>query len=243
MAADLPDSVDATGVDVCNWGMRTFDELYDWAARRKGGASALEAMFDAVKPAEELAAIGDDRWLSNMARRVFQAGFNWSVVDNKWDGFEAAFDGFDPGRCSMMSDEDIDRLLQDTRIIRHGTKIRSVIGNATFVRELAAEHGSTGRFFGSHPAEDYVGLLDTLKRRGSRLGGTTAQYFLRGMGVDSVVFSRDVCAALVREGAVDKAPTSKRDMARAQEALNVWRGQSGRPLTEISRVLAFTVGD
>ena len=111
------------------------------------------------------------------------------------------------------------------------------------MRNLAAEHGSAGRFFGTHPPQKYVDLLDTLKKRGSRLGGTTAQYFLRGMGVDSVIFTRDVGAALVREGVVDKPPSSKRDLAAAQDAFNTWMAESGRPLGHISRVLAFTVGD
>ncbi len=223
--------------------MRSFQELYDWAARRKGGAATLESMFDSVKTADELAAIGDDRWLAEMTRRVFQAGFNWSVIDKKWDGFEAAFEGFQPARWSMMSEEDLDRLLRDEGIVRHAAKIRSVRDNACFVQDLATEHGLAGQFFGTHPPQKYVDLLDILKKRGSRLGGTTAQYFLRSMGVDSVIFTRDVGAALVREGVVHKPPASKRDLAAAQDAFNAWMAESGRPLGHISRVLAFTVGD
>ncbi len=223
--------------------MRSFQELFDWAAKRKGGPKALEAMFDTPKSAKQLAAVPDDRWLAEMTRRVFQAGFNWSVIDNKWDGFEAAFEGFDPNRWAMMSDADLDRLLQDTGIVRHAKKILSVRDNAVFVTDLAKEHGGAGKFFADSPPTDYVGLLDTLKKRGNRLGGTTAQYFLRTSGVDSVIFTRDVGAALVREGVVDKPPTSKRDMAAAQAAFNTWMDQSGRPLNHISRVLAFTVGD
>ena len=45
-----------------------------------------------------LAAIPDDRWLSCLAKCVFQAGFNWKVVDSMWPGFETVFDGFDIGR-------------------------------------------------------------------------------------------------------------------------------------------------
>ena len=76
---------------------------------------------------------------------------------------------------------------------------------------------------------------------GSRLGGTSGQYFLRSMGKDSFILSQDVVAALVREGVVDKAATSKRDLAAVQSAFNRWREQSGRSLTEISRVLAMSI--
>lgn len=210
--------------------MRSFDEIYAIAAERHGGAEALEDRIDRPKSAAELAAIPDDRWLSQMARNVFSAGFNWKVVENMWPGFEAAFDGFDPGRCAMLNDDDIARLVTDTRIVRHGAKIRSVQENAVFVRELATEHGSAGRFFADWPGDDYIGLLDLLKKRGSRLGGATGQYFLRFMGKDSFILSRDVVGRLVAEGVVDKVPTSKTAMRAAQEAFNAWAGQSGRSL-------------
>ena len=85
------------------------------------------------------------------------------------------------------------------------------------------------------------GLLDLLKTRGSRLGGSTAQYFLRFMGKDSFLTSGDVALALIREGVVDKPPTSKGALKKVQSAFNDWMAESGRPLAQISRVLACTV--
>jgi len=171
---------------------------------------------------------------------VFQAGFNWKVIEAKWDGFEAAFDGFDIGRCALMDDEKFDALLQDARIVRNGTKIATVRDNAAFLLELRDE-GGAGQVLGGWPSSDYVGLLDLLKRRGSRLGGTTAQYAMRFAGRDSFILSRDVIARLIAEGVVDKAPASKKAMAQVQAAFNTWMEQSGRSLSEISRVLAMSL--
>ena len=53
---------------------------------------------------------------------------------------------------------------------------------------------------------------------------------------------RDVVAALIGEGVVDKNPTAQRDLKAVQEAFNAWRTESSRSLTEISRVLAISVG-
>lgn len=222
--------------------MRTFDEIYEIAAERKGGPANLEKSLAKPIPVKKLAAIPDDRWLSCMAKCVFQAGFNWKVVDAKWPGTEDAFNGFDIGKCASMNDEDIDRLLSDKRIIRHGTKIRSVQQNALFLLDLAREQGSAGKAFAGWPVEDYIGLLALLKKRGARLGGNTGQYFLRFMGVDSFVLSRDVVGRLVAEGVVDGAPSSKKAMLAVQDAFNGWRSESGRSLTEISRVLAMSIG-
>ncbi|WP_417424621.1 DNA-3-methyladenine glycosylase I [Hoeflea sp.] len=221
--------------------MRAFDEIFEIAASRKGGAEALNAMLTPPKSAAELAAIPDDRWLATMTRCVFQAGFNWKVVDNMWPGFEAAFDGFDVGRCAMLTDEDFERLVSDKRIIRNGAKIRSVQENAIFVQTLAAQAGSAGKAIADWPSTDFIGLLELLKKRGSRLGGTSGQYCLRFIGKDSFILSQSVVARLIAEGVVDRQPTSKKALADVQSAFNVWMQQSGRSLTDISRVLAMSL--
>ena len=194
--------------------MRTFDEIYAIAADRKDDLDALVASWDEPKSKTEIAKIPDDRWLSCMTRCIFQAGFNWKVVENMWPGFEEAFEGFDVGRCLMLNDDDLSHLVSDTRIIRNGQKIKSVIQNAAFLSALSAEHGSAGAFFGNWPTEDFSSLLAIMKKQGSRLGGNTGPYCLRVMGVDSYILSRDVTARLIAEGVVDKAPTSQNDINR-----------------------------
>jgi len=221
--------------------MRAFDEIFEIAASRKGGAEALNAMLTPPKSAAELAAIPDDRWLATMTRCVFQAGFNWKVVDNMWPGFEAAFDGFDVGRCAMLTDEDFERLVSDKRIIRNGAKIRSVQENAIFVQTLAAQAGNAGKAIADWPSTDFIGLLELLKKRGSRLGGTSGQYCLRFIGKDSFILSQSVVARLIAEGVVDRQPTSKKALADVQSAFDVWMQHSGRSLTDISRVLAMSL--
>lgn len=220
--------------------MRDFDEILAIAADRKGGTDALEGLLTRPRPPEELTATSDDRWLAEMARCLFQAGFNWKVINAKWEGFEEAFDGFDPARVAFYHDEQLDRLLSDTRIVRNGAKISAVVSNARFVAELAAEHGGAGRFFAGWPDEDYVGLLQLITKRGSRLGSVTGQRVMRNMGRDGFILSQDVVTRLIAEGVVDKNPSSKRDMAAVQAAFNTWRAQSGRSMTEISRVLAMS---
>ena len=223
--------------------MQTYQAIFDRAAKRHGGAAALSAKLAESQPKSpaELAAIPDDHWLAEITRCVFQAGFNWSVIENKWDGFETAFEGFDVSRWAMASDDDLDALAHDTRIVRNPQKIRTVRENAVFLSDLAKEHGSAGRFFADYPATDQVGLMDVLKKRGSRLGGTTAQYFLRFIGKDTFIISRDVTAALIAAGVIDKPPTSAKALHAVQDAFNAWMSESGRPLTQISRTLALSI--
>jgi len=221
----------------------TFQSIFDRAAERKGGPDALENLLTKPKSPATLRKIPADRWLAMFSRGIFATGLNWKVVENKWDGIEEAYEGFDVGRMALMSDDDFDRLLKDSRVIRQAAKILSVRDNAVFLQELASEHGSAANCFATWPKEDFASLIDLLKSRGARLGGATGAYALRRMGVDGFVLTKHVVAALIREGVVEKAPTSKKGLAATQSAFNAWRAESERPLTHISQVLALSVGD
>lgn len=184
--------------------MVTFQSIYERAADRKGGRDALEALFLPLKSPEDLKSIPDDRWLAEMTKRIFQAGFSWQVIENKWPGFEDAVHQFDTGRCAMLSDEDIDSLLQNREIVRNGAKIATVPHNAAFLNELASEHGSAAAFFADWPTDDFAGLLTILKKRAKHLSGTAGQVFLRGMGKDGFMLGKDVIAALVSAGIIER---------------------------------------
>lgn len=224
--------------------MRPFHEIEDLAATNKGGVDALSELLEGSQPKspEALKKIADDRWLSMFTKCVFQAGFNWRVIDAKWPGFEEAFGGFDPARLAFLPDEDFETLTSDTRVVRNGAKIRAVQANAVFLRSLAKEHGSASAFFADYPASDQTGLMELLKKRGSRLGGNTGQYALRFMGKESFILSADVVKALKRENVMTNDSLSKKNLTAVQSAFNEWKIGSGRNLNEISRILAFSVG-
>ena len=224
--------------------MQKFSTIRARAEDRKGGAEALDALLaDAESHRRDISKLGDDRVLSEFTKRIFQAGFNWSVVENKWDGFEAAFHGFDIGRNALMSDDDLDRLLKDKGIVRNATKILSVRDNAVFLSDLAREHGSAAKFISDWPEDNLVGLWEVMKKRGSRLGGMSGQYALRFLGKDSFILSNSVVAALEMAGVIDGPATSKKALAAIQDAFNQWHAESGQSYTRISRTLAMSVGD
>ncbi len=222
--------------------MRHFSEIEAQAAGNKTGKAGLEDLLDTPLSTKEIRAIPGPRWLSAMTKCVFQAGFNWQLIENKWSRFEEVFEGFDVARWSMMNDEDLDGLLKAGGIVTNGAKLRSVGSNATFLRTLAQEGGSVGSFFASWDKATHCQLIKRLADDGARLGGRTGQIFLRRMGVDTLVFSPDVLKALKREGIVDKLPSSLKGYQAVQAAIDRWAEQTPRPLTQISQILAFSVG-
>ncbi|SEN18306.1 DNA-3-methyladenine glycosylase I [Gemmobacter aquatilis] len=222
--------------------MRSFAEILAIAAERKGGVDKVLAATQAPLGPEALAAIPADRWLAQMARGIFQAGISWTVVEAKWPGIEAAFDGFDIGRVSMMDDDRFEALLADTRVIRSGPKIAAIRDNAAFIRRVEEQEGGFARKVADWPAEDFLGLVDWLVKNGSRLGGNTGPYMLRQMGKESYLLSQDVVARLVAEGVIDAPPTARKARAAVQAAFDQWRAESGQSFNVISRVLAQSIG-
>lgn len=218
--------------------MRSIDDILAISADRKGTAAAVLDDVASPKTVAELASIPDDRWLATMTRGVFQAGFNWKVVESMWPGFEEAFHGFDPGWCAHIADERFDTLISNTAIVRHGPKINAVAENARFV----LDKGGFGAWVGSFGPSGFAELLLALKSDGARLGGTTGQYAMRVMGVDGFILSRDVSARLVAEGVVDKVTPSKKCYLAIQSAFDKWQEESGYSLTQISRILATSIG-
>lgn len=224
--------------------MIPFKTIRARAEKRKGGAKALERLLPPRPNPAALAKLGDDRVLSEMTKRVFSAGFAWSVIEAKWPGFEEAFLGFNPGKLSFQPDEFWDALTADARIVRNGAKIMSVRANARFVLDIAQEHGSFGKLLAKWPSSDEIGLLELLARRGSRLGGNTGQMLLRFLGWDGFVISRDVVACL-RDAGLDVAEEvkSKRDLAKVQAQFNAWAEETGLPYAHLSRICAMSVGE
>ena len=222
--------------------MTSFDALYDIAVANKGSSRSLEAIMPSMKTLAELAEISDDRYLSMMTRCVFRAGFVWRVIDNKWPGFERAFANFNPLAVAHFSNERLEELAQDTSIVRNFTKIVSVRNNAVYILDKKLKHGTFGSFVANWPSEDIIGLWLELKKHGCRLGGNTGPMMLRSMGKDTFLMTKDVCDALVNHGFIEKfSPSSQRDLKRVQVIFNDLSQQSGRPLCEISRILACTV--
>jgi len=213
------------------------------AARTRHGAAAVEARLPQPKAAAELAATGDDRYLSHMSRRIFQAGLKHSMVDAKWPAFEEAFYGFDPRRVRAMADEAIEALLGNAKLIRHWGKLKAVRDNAAAMIGVAEEHGSFGRWLAAWPGADIVGLWETLAKRFSQMGGNSGPSFLRMVGKDTFVLTGSVCAGLKHWGGLAGPPKNRGERAAAQKIFNDWAAESGRPLCQISLILAMSVDD
>jgi 3-methyladenine DNA glycosylase Tag len=217
-----------------------FAEIFEAALARQG-AVRLDARLPQPKTGAELRAVPDDRYLSQMSLRIFRAGLRHSLVDAKWPGFEEVFYGFEPRRVRAMPDEALEALLADSRLIRHWGKLKAVRDNAAALLDVAAEHGSFGGWLAGWPTADIVGLWDQLAKRFRQMGGNSGPTFLRMAGKDTFILSPSVVAALRHWGATETAPKNRRDRDRVQACFNDWTAETGRPLCQLSLILACSV--
>ena len=108
-----------------------------------------------------------------MSLRIFRAGLKHSLVDAKWPHFEEVFAGFDPPRVRAMSDEALEALLQDKRVIRHWGKMKAVRANAAAFCELAEEWE--------------LPMIMYTEGGGGRPGDTDVATQIAGLNIDSFV--------------------------------------------------------
>ncbi len=119
-------------------------------------------------------------YLEVMTKAVFQSGMSWRVIEAKWDGFREAFEGFDAEKVAGFGPDDVDRLAQDTRIVRNRRKIQATVDNADEILALDREHEGFRTYLRSH--RSFEETVADLKRHFSFLGDTGSYYFLHVVG-------------------------------------------------------------
>ncbi len=124
--------------------------------------------------------LGD--YLEVMSKSVFQTGLSWRVVESKWPGIRSALRDFDAYDVADLRDEDVDALVQDTRVIRNRRKLEAIVGNANRMVQLEREHGSFKNYLRSHT--DFDATVKAMRKDFKFLGEMGCYHFLYVVGED-----------------------------------------------------------
>jgi len=76
----------------------------------------------------------------------FQAGLSWATILNKREAIYEAFEQFDPEKVARFTEKDIQRLLQNEKIIRSRRKIESTILGAQVFLRMQADGNDFSKF-------------------------------------------------------------------------------------------------
>jgi len=115
-------------------------------------------------------------YLEALSRPVFQAGMSWRVIDAKWGGIREAFKEFDPPTVAALGPDEVDRLLEDPRVVRSRPKIEATIDNAQTMIDLDREHGGFRNYLRSRGGFDET--VGDLKKNFGFIGDSGAYHFL-----------------------------------------------------------------
>ncbi|MEE9493846.1 MAG: DNA-3-methyladenine glycosylase I [Gammaproteobacteria bacterium] len=147
--------------------------------------------------------VHDDRLLFEMLiLESAQSGLSWVTILKKRKGYLAAFDNFDAKKIARYTDKKIEKLLQNSDIVRHKQKITATIENAKQVLNIQDEYGSFDAYIWSFvegkpvknawrdlsdvPASTAVSeaMSKDLKKRGFKfVGPTTCYAFMQAVGM------------------------------------------------------------
>lgn len=75
-----------------------------------------------------------------------QAGLSWITILKKRENYRKAFDNFEPQKVALYNEAKIEKLLQDSGIVRNKLKINSAIKNAKAFLEIQKEFGSFDKY-------------------------------------------------------------------------------------------------
>lgn len=144
--------------------------------------------------------VHDERGLyERIMLEAFQSGLSWLTILRKREGMREAFCNFDPDIVAEFSDEDIERLMHDARIIRNRQKIHAAVTNARATIALR-DHGGLDSLVWSFAPETHsvpesvlhvpaitpesTALAKALKKAGFVfVGPTTAYAAMQAIGV------------------------------------------------------------
>ncbi len=131
-----------------------------------------------------------------------QAGLSWETILKRRKGYREAFHQFDPSKVALMSNAELDTLLQNKEIIRNKLKIYAARQNARIFLKIQQEFGSFDRyiwnFVNGQPIINHWGrredvpvttvesdaLSKDLKKRGMTFVGSTIIYaFMQAVGL------------------------------------------------------------
>ncbi|MDT0582512.1 MULTISPECIES: DNA-3-methyladenine glycosylase I [Alteromonadaceae] len=220
-----------------------FASLYDRVCKRKVSEAMVQELISKPASDKEILSISDDRFLAEFTKKVFQSGFVWRVVRQKWPDFEEVFFGFDIDKILLMPDEMLEQKASNPAIIRNFNKVKTIRENALMIDDVRRQHGSFAKFVASWPKDDVVGLWEFLKKNGARLGGNTGPYALRMLGIDTFLLSRDVEAYFVEHGLITGSVRSKRSLKTIQDTFLTWQQESGLSFQELSQIVSYSCGD
>ena len=147
----------------------------------------------------------DDDYFSILVFVAFYSGFKAATVTAKRGVIKAHFP--DWRTVAAYTEADIQRVIDDAKMISHEGKIRACVANAKVMGALIAQHGSFRQYVDIFaPSESFENLLllkESLSASFAYLGGVTVYHFMTDIGLPVLKPDRVICRIFTRLGLLE----------------------------------------
>ena len=141
-------------------------------------------MYQKVVPPSEKPK-DDKGYFEILSKAVFNAGFSYQVVRNKWEGIKEVFHDFDPETLSNWTVDEISVALESPKIIRNSKKVIAIVSNAKVFLEIVKQHESFKNYLKSFCDKPYEEKQKIISKQFKWLGPQGAHFFLWSVGEDA----------------------------------------------------------
>ena len=141
-------------------------------------------MYQKVAPPRKKPS-SEKEYFEILSQAVFNAGFSYHVVRNKWEGIKEVFHEFDPEIISNWTIDEVSNALESPKIIRNARKVNASVSNAKVCLEIIDKHGSFKTYLDSFCDKPYEKRQEILSKQFKWLGPTGAHFFLWSVGEDA----------------------------------------------------------
>jgi DNA-3-methyladenine glycosylase I len=124
----------------------------------------------------------DNLLFERLMLEINQAGLSWITILKKADNFRSAYSQFDIDSIAVYDEEDRERLLNDSGIIRNRLKVNAAIENARRIQNLRSVYGSFKGWLDSRHPQTLENWIKLFKRNFVFTGGEITKEFLMSTG-------------------------------------------------------------
>jgi DNA-3-methyladenine glycosylase I len=124
----------------------------------------------------------DDELFCRLVLEINQAGLSWNTILHKEHNFRKAYHNFNVKKVASYKEKDIERLLNDSGIIRNKLKINAAIYNANVIVQLQKVYGSFKKWIEHHHPKEKEAWVKLFKTKFKFTGGEIVGEFLMSTG-------------------------------------------------------------
>ena len=125
----------------------------------------------------------DDELFGRLIMEINQAGLSWEIVLNKYSDIKKAYANFSIAKIATFKDKEIEAIKNNSKVIRHELKIRSIVFNAQQILSIQKEFGTFGNWISKNRQNSIENWTSIFKKNFKFVGKEIVSEFLMSNGM------------------------------------------------------------